>query len=102
MNRALLFFEIAPYEFTETPPAAYRIAGIVARYLARLCSSLKVALKNLPPGQESVAAATGTCPSPFLIWFSASFQEPAECEDLGELRDLDGAGHRKALPRDNF
>jgi hypothetical protein len=31
----------------------------------------KVALKNLPPGQESVGLqATGTCLSPFLICFS--------------------------------
>ena len=54
-NRALTILEVALDGFTETLRIAYRLAGIVASWVALLCCHLKVALKNLPPGQESVA-----------------------------------------------
>jgi hypothetical protein len=50
------FLEVALDGFTETLPIDYRLAGIAASGVARLCCHLKVALNNPPPGQESVAS----------------------------------------------
>jgi hypothetical protein len=52
---SFIILEVALDGFTETLPIPYRLAGIVASGVGRLCCSLKVALKNPPPGQESVA-----------------------------------------------